>query len=392
MAPKSAKRLARRAPKQPSGNFRLVDLPNDLLVEVYLHVGAKVAYRATCRKLRDAVRPPTDCPHPKGTKLVDIARSVSLVEWAWDTLKGWPALTGALAAAAAAAGSVEVMRFLASKPGTVFVNDEAGRDPCKVAAVTGQLEMLKYLHGTMGLRVGQYVACQTARMGHTKVFGYLDSQACVCDYHQAMLAAAGGGQLDFLKWLLRKRKIVKTPLHRAAVIAAKRGHANVVYWVCSLVSNQNWARAMGVPNICVEAAGSGLLDLLKHLVEYGLDWSPDASDAMLMSAIDSDNLDVVKFVLAHGDEWSPNHTARASGCGHLDILKHAHAQGIRMSADEVRKAAARCGQLATLKWSTALDRHLDKAYWLSWMLENYTNEVCNGRDETLAWLEAESAP
>lgn len=390
MAPESVNRVARRAPNQPSGNFGLVDLPNDLLVEVYLHVGAKVAYRATCRKLREAVPPPTGYSHPR-TKLVDIVRSVSLVEWAWDRLKGWPMLTGALAAAAAASGSVEVMQFLASKPRVVFINDGAQRDVCKVAARAGQLEMMKFLLGTLGLRADRFVAYAAARNGHTEVFGYLDSQACVCDYHQAMLAAAAGGQLDFLKWLLRKRKIVKPPLHRAAVIAARRGHANIVYWVCSLFSNQNWERAMGVPNICEEAAGSGLLDLLKHLIAYGLDWPPDASDAMLMSAIYSDNLDVVKFVLAHGDEWSPNHTARAAGSGHLDILKHAHAQGIRMSADEVREAAARCGQLATLKWSTALDPHLDKAFWLSQVL-NGPRVISNGQQETLAWLKGESAP
>jgi hypothetical protein len=368
----------------------LVDLPNDLLVEVYLHVGAKVAYRATCRKLREAVPPPTGYSHPR-TKLVDIVRSVSLVEWAWDRLQGWPMLTGALAAAAAAAGSVEVMQFLASKPSVVFINDGAQRDVCKVAAVTGQYEMLKYLLVTLGLRAERFVAYAAARNGHTKVFGYLDSQACVCDYHQAMLAAASGGQLDFLKWLLRKRKIVKTPLQRAAVMAARRGHANIVYWVCSLISNQNWARTMGVPNICEEAAGSGLLDLLKHLVAYGLDWPSDASDAMLMSAINSDNLDVVKFVLAHGDEWSKVHTTLASACGHLDILKHAHAQGVRMSADEVREAAAQYGQLATLKWSMALDPHLDKAFWLSYVL-NGPQAISNGQRETLAWLKGESAP
>lgn len=388
MAPKSVKRLASRAPKQPPGNFQLVDLPNDLLSEVYGRVGAKVAFRTTCRKLRDAV------PAPRGfkphSKLVAVAQSLPLVEWAWDTLQGWPILTGALVAAAAMAGPVEVMRFLASKPSVVFTNDQSHRDPCKVAAMAGRLEMLKYLHGTLGLRVGRFVVYAAARKGQINVYEYLDSRGLSADYEQALLAAAGGGQLAFLQWMFRKRKIVKPPLRRAAVIAAKRGHANVVYWVCSVVSSENWSRTMGVPRICKEAAESGLLDLLKYLIAYGLDWPPKANDCMLECAVEGGNLDVVKFVLAHGDEWSAVHTACAAGNGHLDILKYAHAQGFGVHADEVREAAVRCGQLETLKWSTALDRHLDKAFWLSQMRKNATNEVFYGRADMLAWLSGQA--
>ena len=159
MAPKSVNRVARRGPKRPSENFRLVDLPNDLLVEVYLQVGAKVAFRATCRKLRAAVLESAVIP----SKLIDIARSVALVEWAWGALQGWPMLTRALVAAAAAAGSVEVMRFLAREPKVVFLNDgSARRDGCRAAAAAGQLEMLKYLVGTLGLRPGRFVAYAAA--------------------------------------------------------------------------------------------------------------------------------------------------------------------------------------------------------------------------------------
>ena len=298
MAPKSVNRVARRGPKRPSENFRLVDLPNDLLVEVYLQVGAKVAFRATCRKLRAAVLESAVIP----SKLIDIARSVALVEWAWGALQGWPMLTGALVAAAAAAGSVEVMRFLAREPKVVFLNDgSARRDGCRAAAAAGQLEMLKYLVGTLGLRPGRFVAYAAAKRGHIKVFAYLDSQDCVNDYYQVMMSAAQGGQLDFLKWMVRKQLIMKTQLRRAALIAARKGQANVVYWICSQVSNQNWPMSMGVPLICMEAASSGLLDLLKFLVGYGLDWPPDADDRMLEDAIGGGNLDVVKFVLAHGD-------------------------------------------------------------------------------------------
>jgi hypothetical protein len=355
---------------------------------VYDHVGAKVAFRTTCRKLRDAV------PAPRGfkphSKLAAVAQSLPLVEWAWNTLQGWPILTGALVAAAAMAGSVEVMQFLASKPGIVFTNDQSHRDPCKVAAMAGRLEMLKYLHGTLGMRVGRFVAYAAARKGQINVYEYLDSLGLSADYEQALLAAAGGGQLAFMQWMFRKRKIVKQPLRRAAVIAARRGHANVVYWVCSVVSSQNWARTMGVPRICKEAAESGLLDLLKHLIEYGLGWPPKANDLMLECAVEGGNLDVVKFVLAHGDEWSGPHTTRAASNGHLEILKYAHAQGFRMQADEVREAAVRCGQLETLKWSTALDRHLDKAYWLSQMRKNATNEVFYGSAQMLAWLSGQT--
>ena len=388
MVPKSVNRLARNAPKQASEKFQLVDLPNDLLSEVYGRVNAKVAFRTTCRKLRDAV------PAPRGfkphSKLVGAVQSLSLVEWAWNTLQGWPVLTGALVAAAAMAGPVEVMRFLASKPSVVFTNDQSHRDPCKVAAMAGRLEMLKYLHGTLGLRVGRFVAYAAARKGQIKVYQYLDSQGLSADYEQALLAAAGSGQLAFLQWMFRKRKIVKPPLRRAAVIAAKRGHANVVYWVCSVVSSENWSRTMGVPRICKEAAESGLLDLLKHLIAYGLGWPPKANDLMLECAVEGGNLDVVKFVLAHGDEWTPLHTKRAASNGHLDILKYAHAQGLGVHANDVREAAVRCCQLETLKWSTALDRHLDKTYWLSQMCKNATNEVFSGRDEMLAWLSGQA--
>jgi hypothetical protein len=62
-----------------------------------------------------------------------------------------------------------------------------------------------------------------------------------------------------------------------------------------------------------------------------------------------------------------------------------------MSADEVREAAAQYGQLATLKWSMALDPHLDKAFWLSYVL-NGPQAISNGQRETLAWLKGESAP
>lgn len=382
------KRLARSAPKPPSGNFQLVDLPNDLLSDVYDRVGAKVAFRTTCRKLRDAVPAPRGLnPH---SKLVAVVQSVALVEWAWETLQGWPVLTGALVAAAAAAGSVEVMRFLASKTGTVFVNDQTMRDPCKMAVFAGHLEMLKYLHGTLGLRVGRFVAYAAARKGQIKVYEYLDSQALSADYVQAVLAAAGGGQLAFVQWMVGKGLIVKSPLKRAAGMAARRGHANVVYWVCSLVSNKNWTSSMGVPRICEEAAGSGLLDLLKYLIAYGLDWPPKINDRMLECAIEGGNLDVVKFVLAHGDEWSAVHTACAACHGRLEILKYAHAQGVRMHADEVREGAVRCGRLETLKWSTVLDRHFDKAYWLSKMPSASTHDAFNGRAETLAWLKGET--
>lgn len=384
MAPKALKRLVRGAPKRPSENFQLVDLPNDLLSDVYGRIDAKVTFRATCRKLRDAVRGRRGVRHH--SKLVGVVQSVPLLEWAWDTLPPWPMLGGTLVAAAAAVGSVEVMRFLASKPSVVFINDQTHHDPCKVAAMAGHLEMLKYLNLTLGLRVGCFVAYAAARKGQIKVYEYLHSQGLAADCEKALLAAAASGQLAFLQRMLRKQKIVKPPLRRAAVIAARRGKANVVYWVCSVVSNQNWSMTMGVPRICKEAAESGLLDLLKHLIAYGLDWPPKANDLMLECAVEGGNLDVVKFVLAHGDEWSGLHTTRAASNGHLEILKYAHAQGFRMHADEVREAAVRRGQLETLKWSTALDRHLDKAFWMSQMRKNATDEVLYGRADMLAWL------
>lgn len=353
-----------------------------MLCEVYNHVRLPLAFRVTCRKLREVH------PEKTKTKLVEVVRNTALFNWALPCLQGWPVITGALAAAVAAAGNVDVMKVLAAMPGGVIEND-GPRDVSMAAAKNGHLDMIKYLHVDLQLRIPRMVGYATAMRGHIKVFKYLDKKVHGHDKAQVAIHAAKGGQLGFLQWLYRKVTMDDmATLKQVATYVARKGHADIVYWVCSLVSPTNWPVGFGAPLICREVASGGLLDLLKYLVVYGLDW-PSDDDYMLSCAIESGNLDVVKFVLAHGDEWSVVPTMCAAAGGHLEILKHAHAQGFRMHADEVRGTASRYGQLETLKWSTALDRHFDKAFWLSQMLHG-TYAISDVHDETIAWLKGET--
>lgn len=119
----------------------------------------------------------------------------------------------------------------------------------------------------------------------------------------------------------------------AVVMAARKGHLNVVKWFCEnrpdLYSN----------DLPYEAAHNGHWDILKYLHSIGrVTFWP------ICSAAARGDLDIVKYICEHGrlcvrPEVYTNAMTTAAGRGHIEVVKYFHGIGVHCNKEAMKEAA-----------------------------------------------------
>lgn len=188
---------------------------------------------------------------------------VSLMEWARSRGYGWEPRACLLAAAAA--GSIEVIRWIQRECG----DKEIWHDSiCAAAAKRGQLKLLKWVR-KKGCPWKETTCTGAAEGGHIKVLKWARRKGCEWDEH-ACSAAAKYGHLDVLHWL---RENGECPWNEwTTALLAEGGHLEV-HRFCLKVDRLNgvyqelkWAREQGCAWnswVCSYAAHNGHVDTLR---------------------------------------------------------------------------------------------------------------------------------
>lgn len=361
------------------------------LVCARVHVDHRLPMRLACRALRDA------CPEASGkdksalcyrelqqdtaaihtiTPMRAVCASVPLFRWAIDplggTMLGRVRFIKHVGHAIAAAGNVDVMRFLEDE--CPWFNSNHGWDPitCEKAAGHGHLDMLKYLreprgarsvngprapqcpwnvrtlqaaaetgnldllqwvYGAMGSRPPTaYTVALACRDGHDRMLAWLlDEAGAPVDYY-ASFWAANNGHLRCLEALwLRKHPMD----NRCCYAAAGKGHLDCLRWL------RNVAQAPWDYQTCNHAAGTNQVACLRWALEHGAVCLHEASrSAVARNAVEcakllvevgtfrpSDwecctlaaeqgQLEMLKWLRSHGGQWHESLVYQMVCCAH----------------------------------------------------------------------------
>lgn len=155
--------------------------------------------------------------------------------------------------------------------------------------------------------------------------------------------AAKAGHFDMVKLLVAKgAKVQKnSPSDQNSPIlsAARAGHLEML----KFFEKQGYSietKSKGGSTALKAACWSGKLDVVKYLVQSGLDVNaPDPENAPLIAAADSGNLEMVKFLVEKGAEVDPRPNIsntpleNAVHRGHLEVAKYLISKG----ADPTRR-------------------------------------------------------
>jgi hypothetical protein len=179
----------------------------------------------------------------------------------------------------------------------------------RLAALGGDLEMVQVL-ASEGLNIGHYTCA----------------------------AAARGGQLEVLKWLMQNQRGAWNPWLLCAAIAGGP-HMHVI----------SWALDEGCPvdaSVCTAAAAKGDLPLLQQLRARGVPWDEDTCAA----AAKGGHLMVLQWLLVEGCPWDEFTCQQAARYGKLELLQWARNMGCPWTKACVIQAAARGGYIDVLQW------------------------------------------
>ncbi|KAK1940800.1 putative ankyrin repeat protein [Phytophthora citrophthora] len=204
-----------------------------------------------------------------------------------------------------------------------------------VAAINGQLHVLRYLHslqtsGVSGLECTLCAMDGAAANDHLEVVKWLHVNRHEGCSSSAMDKAAASGHLDIVKWLHENRREGCT--ESAMNTAALNGHLEVVKWLHCNRSEGCTAQAMD------GAAQAGHLDVVKWLHQHRTE---GCSTSAMDGAAESGALNVVKWL----------HTNRFEGCttramdgaaekGHLKVVQWLHANRFEGCSSRALFAAA----------------------------------------------------
>lgn len=190
---------------------------------------------------------------------------------------------------------------------------------CNNAAISGSLDILKYIHengmlNTRSLSFG-VEAVKGGNLETVKWLYKIGCPLCVDGYTYA----AKHGHLEILKWLYQnnQNKQNKCAWYTTYICesAAEGGHLDVLKWLRSKVDERYWNSS-----VCNSAAANGHLEVLKYLrTEFYKNGCP--LDKLTCSyAAKGGHFDVLKWLHQNGwywDEWTCRNAAKG---GHFDIL------------------------------------------------------------------------
>jgi hypothetical protein len=161
----------------------------------------------------------------------------------------------------------------------------------------------------------------------------------VCLFNSKTCAAAAeGGHLDVLRWLVAEgcRMTEST-----CTAAARTGKLHVLQW--ARANRCKWSAAT-----CNAAAAAGHLTLLQWAHEHGCKWDESACAA----AAGGGHKEVLQWARSNGCQWDEQTCIAAAKGGHLHVLQWAREQGCGWSADTCN-AAAKAGRMEVLQWARA---------------------------------------
>eukprot|EP00953_Heterococcus_sp_UTEX-ZZ885_P036949 19016-Heterococcus_DN1.PRE.6 len=212
-------------------------------------------------------------------------------------------------------GSIEMIEWLREQGCGV------GSTACAEAAAAGQIQMLEHLRAT-GCEWDEETSAGAAKAGRTPVLKWLREQGCSwdehtitedatysgsidclrylkeqgCVFHEGTMAiAAEGGFLDTCKYL----RAEDCPMNeKACDLAARYGELNVLRWLREC--DCPWA----MPDVCIEAALNGCINVLQDLHEQLPAPTLLAySSAMLNAAGSNKQLAAAQWLRQRGAEW-----------------------------------------------------------------------------------------
>lgn len=233
-----------------------------------------------------------------------------------------------LSCQAALFGHLEILRWKFCKDIVVFSN----------AAKGGHLEIVKWLsENSCPADINAYI--NAAEFGHIEVLEFIHLICSIYRVHEddnrlICAAAAKGGQLETLKWLIDHGFAI---CNLSGTNAARYGHLDVIQWLHTIKLLHH--------RICNDAARYGHLEILIWLHDQGYIWN---EQTCVNSAMGGQTA-ILKFLRENDCPWSVNVCSGAAICGKLETLKWAHENGCPWNEDSCSNAA-RGGHLEVLKW------------------------------------------
>lgn len=199
-----------------------------------------------------------------------------------------------------------------------------------------------------GCPLDERVVCALARRGEVKILQWLweshDHRDGVPWKNHMMranacAAAAGGGHLDALRWLVVDRECCWD--ETTAMAAARGGHLHVLRWCQS-------RQCPWDDGTCAAAASPGKVHVLEFLRQHGCPWGP----ACLLPAARAGHVDVLQWAWERDCPVDARLAVSAAREGRLEVLKWARERGCVKPEDmpDVSIAAARSGHMHVLEW------------------------------------------
>jgi len=355
-----------------SGAPSLMRLEEDVLklVCAQVHMDHRLPMRLACRALRDA------CPEASGkdkhalcyrelkqdtaaihtiTPMRAMCTSVPLFRWAINP-RGGKMLRRVqfcknVGYAVAAAGNVDVMRFLVDQCPWFDSAHDWNPGTCEKAAGHGHLDMLKYLR-------------------EPRAAGSVDGPcAPQCPWNVRTLnAAAETGNLDLLRWAYEAPGS-QSPTPHTVALACRGGHDRMLAWLLDHAHapvdeyasfwaahgghlrclEALWLRSYLMERrCCYAAAGAGHLECLKWLRNVGkAHWDYQTCN----HAAGGNQVECLRWALENGAVCLHDASRAAVARGHVDCAKLlVEFDKFRPTDWECCTLAAEQGQLEMLKW------------------------------------------
>jgi len=248
--------------------------------------------------------------------------------------------------------------------------------PAVWAARLGRLPALKRLVAA-GWCCRQLTCAAAAEGGHLEALQWLVLKARVNGARNTTYHAALGGALECLRWAVEHGCGMDAGVY---VAAAKHGHAHVIRW---LADEQRVPWSGDDVLACELTAARGDLELLQYLRDRGCPWTAGTCAA----AAGAGHMHVLRWARATGCAWNNRATAAAAEGGHREVLQWLRAQDPPCPWDSRScAAAAKGGHLTVLQWLRACT---PPCPWdgsaLTWALHQ-------GHAAVAAWLRAAGCP
>ncbi len=134
---------------------------------------------------------------------------------------------------------------------------------CTEVAETNKLEFLKWAREVKHCESDEETIKVAAHSGNLEMLKYCFSNDCPCDEEESCIQAVIGGHLDCLRFLFDKVKPSRDTEGKAALQATAGGHVDIVKYFVEERKISDEVKIECVGN----AAGYGRLDCLKYLIE-----------------------------------------------------------------------------------------------------------------------------